>query len=58
MPTGIFIPADDSVELTVREFSSLQDYQSAVDGYIETIDLIEPAFAISSLIVNEGVCPE
>jgi hypothetical protein len=53
MPTGIFIPADDSVELTIGEFSSLQDYQMSVGGYIETLELVEPQFAISTLIINE-----
>lgn len=53
MPRAIFIPADGSVELTEVELSSLSDYQAAVGGYIEQIDLVEPAFAVSSLIVNE-----
>jgi hypothetical protein len=53
MPTGIFIPADDSVELTLREFSSLHDYRAAVGRYIEAVDLSEPKLAASALIVNE-----
>ncbi|GGF18451.1 DUF3846 domain-containing protein [Subtercola lobariae] len=53
MPTGIFIPADDSVELTLREFSSLPDYQTAVGGFIEAVDLVQPRFALSTLIMNE-----
>jgi hypothetical protein len=39
MPKGIFIPADDAQPLEVREFNGLPDYQAAVTGWIEAIDL-------------------
>lgn len=53
MPTGIFIPADDSVALTLREFSGRRDYQTAIGGYIEAVELSEPKFAASTLMINE-----
>lgn len=37
MPTGIFIPCDDRQAVILREFNSLEDYQTAVGGYVEAI---------------------
>ena len=39
MPKGIFIPADELEPLELREFIGLSDYQKAVAGWIEPIDL-------------------
>jgi hypothetical protein len=41
MPRGIVIPADADAPLEVREFATLEDYQSAVGGYIELVDIDE-----------------
>lgn len=38
MPTGIHFPLDERQPLALREYVSLEDYQSAVGGDIEAID--------------------
>jgi len=38
MPTGVYFPVDDQQDVSCQEYETLQDYQSAVDGYIEAID--------------------
>lgn len=38
MPIGIYFPLDERQPLALREYTSLEDYQSAVGGYIESID--------------------
>ena len=50
MPKGIFIPLDQEQPLEVRDFAGLSDYQSAVEGLIEPMDLDRPD---STLYVNE-----
>jgi len=50
MAIGIVIPADDNLDLTIRTFETLPDYQSAVGGYVEYIALAEPT---ASLFLNE-----
>ena len=37
MPTGIYFPVDDEQAVSWQEYETLQDYQSAVGGYIEAI---------------------
>lgn len=37
MPTGIYFPSDDQLAVSWQEYETLQDYQSAVGGYIEAI---------------------
>lgn len=34
MAIGIVIPADGNLDLTIRTFETLPDYQSAVGGYV------------------------
>jgi hypothetical protein len=50
MPQGIVIPVDMDAPLQLREFTRLEDYQAAVGGYIEPIDLAE---LNSTLYLNE-----
>lgn len=50
MAIGIVIPADDNLDLTIRTFETLPDYQAAVSGFVEYIALAEPT---ASLFVNE-----
>lgn len=51
MPKGIVIPADPEAPMEVRDFSGLADYQEAVGGLIEPVDLVAPAPA--TLYVDE-----
>ena len=41
MPTGIYIPADWREPIAARQYDSLEDYQAAVDGYIEYIHVVD-----------------
>lgn len=50
MAIGIVIAADDNLDLTIRTFEILPDYQAAVGGYVEYVALAEPT---ASLFVNE-----
>ncbi|MDQ1206229.1 DUF3846 domain-containing protein [Microbacterium sp. SORGH_AS_0862] len=50
MVRGVLIPAADGRDLTAYEAVELEDYQRAVGGWIEAVDL--PAFG-STLFVNE-----
>ncbi|WP_153001288.1 DUF3846 domain-containing protein [Microbacterium testaceum] len=50
MVQGIIIPADNTAALRTAMLDSLEDYQRAVGGWIEAVDL--PTFG-STLFVNE-----
>ena len=50
MVTGVIIPADESVAVSQHEFNDLRDYQQAVGGLIEAIDLDDPPM---SFFANE-----
>lgn len=50
MVTGIVIPAKDVRLIEQREFTGLDDYRAAVDGWIEAIDLLDLGVTI---YVNE-----
>jgi len=50
MVKGIYIPADDSEALEIRELEKLEDYQAAVDGWIEAVDV--PSLGVT-IYVNE-----
>lgn len=39
MVRGIVIPADAEKPLEQRDFAQLEDYQAAVDGWIEAVDI-------------------
>jgi len=46
MPIGIIVPSDERKSLVIKEFHSLDDYQTVVGGWIEGISLGEssPSF--------------
>lgn len=46
MVTGVIIPADIDSALRVQEFHDLRDYQTAVGGLIEAIDLDNPPMSL------------
>lgn len=50
MPKGIVIPALSDEPMRLEEFKKLSDYQDAVDGLIQVIDLTTPE---GTLYVNE-----
>lgn len=50
MVIGIVIPADEDEPIYKQEFKSLSDYQQAVGGLIEAIDLDSPP---ATIYVNE-----
>lgn len=53
MVKGIFVPVDESEPLEQREFATLEDYQAAVDGWIEAVDV--PSLGITMYVNEEGV---
>lgn len=53
MVQGIVIPAIDSMPLAVREFAGLKDYQEAVGGWIEAVDI--PDLGITIYVNEEGL---
>lgn len=53
MPRGIIIPANESLPCEVREFDGLADYQEAVGGFIEPVDL--PRIEATLYVNEEGV---
>lgn len=40
MVKGLVIPADPELPIEVREFNRLEDYQAAVGGWIEAVDVL------------------
>lgn len=50
MVTGVVVPHDDNLPLELREFGGLADYQQAVGGSVEAVDLDSPA---TTLFVND-----
>jgi len=50
MPWGIYIPADEAAPIEFRLFGQITEYQEAVGGWFECIDLDEPA---ATFFVNE-----
>ncbi|WP_298868462.1 DUF3846 domain-containing protein [uncultured Microbacterium sp.] len=52
MVTGIVIPTAGDQPLELREFAKLEDYQSAVGGWIEALDL--PDIGITVYVNDEG----
>lgn len=53
MVQGLFIPADSERPLEVRNFDSLDDYQAAVGGWIEAVDV--PPLGASLYVNEEGL---
>lgn len=50
---GIYVPADESEPVEQREFATLDDYQAAVDGWIEAVDI--PGLGITIYVNEEGL---
>lgn len=53
MIRGIYVPSDVSQPLEAREFTKLEDYQQAVDGSIEAVDV--PDLGITIYVNEEGL---
>lgn len=53
MVKGIYVPVDESEPLEQREFATLEDYQAAVDGWIEAVDV--PSLGITMYVNEEGL---
>lgn len=53
MVRGIYIPSDVSAPLEARELTKLEDYQQAVDGSIEAVDV--PDLGITIYVNEEGL---
>lgn len=53
MVKGIYVPVDGSEPLEQREFATLEDYQAAVDGWIEAVDV--PSLGITMYVNEEGL---
>lgn len=53
MVTGIVIPADAEQPLELREFTKLEDYQAAVGGWIEAVDV--HALGVTIYVNEEGL---
>jgi hypothetical protein len=52
MVNGLVVPSDASQPLEMRTFAKLEDYQAAVGGRIEPVDL--PAFGVTIYVNEEG----
>lgn len=53
MVKGIYVPVDETESLEQREFATLDDYQVAVDGWIEAVDV--PGLGITIYVNEEGL---
>lgn len=53
MVQGIVIPADAESPLEQRDFARLEDYQAAVGGWIEAVDLLD--FGVTIYVNEEGL---
>ncbi|AZN29358.1 DUF3846 domain-containing protein [Flaviflexus salsibiostraticola] len=53
MARGIYVPAEASEPLEERQFVGLEDYQRAVDGWIEAVDV--PDLGVTIYINEEGL---
>ncbi|WP_341210582.1 DUF3846 domain-containing protein [uncultured Microbacterium sp.] len=53
MLNGIYVPVDESELLEQREFATLDGYQAAVGGWIETVDV--PGLGITIYANEEGL---
>lgn len=50
MPWGIYIPADEAASIEFRLFGQITEYQEAVGGYFQCVDIDAPA---ATFFVNE-----
>lgn len=53
MVRGVYLPAEAGRALEEREFNTLEDYQSAVGGWIEAVDL--HTLGVTTYVNEEGL---
>jgi hypothetical protein len=53
MVKGIYLPVDPDAALEVREFNGLSEYQAAVEGWIEAVDI--PSLGATLFVNEEGL---
>lgn len=53
MVTGIFVPSDGEAKLELQEFEKLSDYQVAVGGYIQPVEI--NALGVTVYVNEEGL---
>ncbi len=53
MVKGLFIPADEDTSIELRDFAQLEDYQTAVSGFIEPVDI--PSLSITIYVNEQGL---
>lgn len=53
MVKGLLIPADPELPIEIREFNKLEDYQAAVGGWIEAVDVLP--LGITTYVNEEGL---
>lgn len=53
MVKGLFVPIGDIAPIEPREFNGLDDYQSAVGGWIEPVD--SPSLGVTIYVNEEGL---
>lgn len=53
MVRGIYVPSDVNARLAARELNNLKDYQQAVDGWIEAVDV--PDLGVTIYVNEEGL---
>lgn len=53
MVKGLVIPADADMEIKLHDFARLEDYQAAVGGHVEPVDI--PSLGITIYVNEEGL---
>jgi hypothetical protein len=53
MVTGIFVPSDGEAKMHLEEFNSLADYQHAVGGYIQPVEIA--VLGVTVYVNEEGL---
>lgn len=53
MVKGLFVPADETAPIDIREFAALDDYQNAVGRWIEPVDI--PSLGVTIYVNEEGL---
>lgn len=53
MVRGLVVPAAEDAAIELRDFAQLDDYQAAVGGYIEPVDI--PSLGITVYVNEEGL---
>lgn len=53
MVKGLLVPLDETASIETREFAGLDDYQAAVGGWIEPVDV--PSLGVTIYVNEEGL---